>query len=47
MVVFSRYCKVLESDGSALSVRTALGFINRTLDDELAAQVSEAAALLV
>ena len=41
MAVFSRYSKVLESDGSALPVRTALGLINRTLDDVLAEQEGE------
>lgn len=32
MAVFSRYAQVLEADGSAMSVRTALQLINRELD---------------
>src|SRR5581483_4055156 len=32
MAVFSRYSKVVEADGSAMSVRTALGLINQVLD---------------
>jgi putative DNA methylase len=38
MAIFSRYAKVLESDGSPMSVRTALGLINQTLDEVLAEQ---------
>jgi putative DNA methylase len=38
MAVFSRYAKVVEDDGSATTVRTALGLINRMLDETLAAQ---------
>ena len=38
MAVFSRYSKVLESDGSAMTVRTALGLINQALDEVLAEQ---------
>ena len=38
MGVFSRYAKVIEADGSAMSVRTALGLINQSLDEILAAQ---------
>ncbi|HVD27194.1 MAG TPA: hypothetical protein VNC79_01670, partial [Mycobacteriales bacterium] len=38
MGVFSRYAKVLEADGSAMTVRTALGLINRVLDETLAEQ---------
>jgi len=38
MAVFSRYSKVVESDGSAMSVRTALTLINRALDEVLADQ---------
>jgi len=41
MAVFTRYSKVLESDGSAMSVRTALGLINQTLDEVLAEQEGE------
>ena len=36
--VFSRYVKVVEADGSAMSVRTALGLINQVLDETLAEQ---------
>ena len=38
MSVFSRHSSVLEADGSAMSVRTALGLINRVLDETLAEQ---------
>jgi len=38
MAVFSRYAKVVESDGSAMSVRTALTLINQALDEVLADQ---------
>lgn len=38
MAVFSRYSKVMESDGTAMSVRTALGLINQSLDEVLAEQ---------
>jgi len=41
MAVFSRYAKVLEADGSAMSVRTALGLINQVLDEVLAEQEGE------
>jgi putative DNA methylase len=41
MAVFSRYKKVLESDGSAMRVRTALGLINQTLDEVLSEQEGE------
>jgi putative DNA methylase len=41
MGVFTRYAKVLESDGSAMTVRTALGLINQTLDEVLAEQEGE------
>jgi len=33
MAIFSRYAKVLESDGSAMTVRTALQMINQALDE--------------
>jgi putative DNA methylase len=38
MAIFSRYAKVVEADGSAMMVRTALGLINRVLDEILAEQ---------
>jgi putative DNA methylase len=38
MAVFSRYARVLEADGSTMSVRTALGLINHALDEILAEQ---------
>ncbi len=38
MAVFSRYAKVVEADGSAMTVRTALGLINQALDEILAEQ---------
>jgi putative DNA methylase len=41
MAVFSRYAKVLEPDGSAMRVRTALGLINAALDEILAEQEGE------
>jgi putative DNA methylase len=41
IAVFSRYAKVLESDGSPMTVRTALGLINQTLDEVLAEQEGE------
>lgn len=41
MAVFSRYQKVLESSGSSMRVRTALGLINQTLDEVLSEQESE------
>ena len=36
MAVFSRYAKVVEADGRAMTVRTALGLIDRVLDETLA-----------
>ena len=41
MAVFSRYAKIVEADGSPMTVRTALGIINQTLDEILAEQESE------
>lgn len=41
MAVFSRYSKVVEADGSAMSVRTALALINQALDEVLAEQDGE------
>ncbi len=38
MAVFSRFAKVLESDGSSMTVRTALQLINQVLDEMLAEQ---------
>ncbi len=38
MAIYSRYSKVLEADGSPMSVRTALGLINQELDTYLAEQ---------
>jgi putative DNA methylase len=38
MAVFTRYSKVIESDGSPMTVRTALGIINQVLDEVLAEQ---------
>jgi len=41
MAVFTRYAKVIESDGSSMTVRTALGIINQSLDEVLAEQEGE------
>ncbi len=41
MAVFSRYSKVVEADGSAMPVRTALQIINQELDAYLAEQEGE------
>ena len=41
MAVFSRYAKVLEPDGSAMRVRSALALINQVLDEILAEQEGE------
>lgn len=41
MAVFSRYSKVLESDGTPMRVRTALQIINQALDEVLAEQEGE------
>jgi putative DNA methylase len=38
MAVFSRYAKVVEPDGSDMTVRTALSLINQALDDVLTEQ---------
>ncbi len=38
MAVFSRYAKVLEADGSRMTVRSALALVNQTLDEILAEQ---------
>lgn len=41
MAIFSRYAKVVEADGSAMSVREALALINKVLDEFLAEQTGE------
>jgi putative DNA methylase len=41
MAVLTRYAKVIEWDGSPMSVRAALGIINQVLDDVLAEQEGE------
>ena len=41
MAVFTRYAKTMEADGSPMTVRTALGLINQTLDEVLAEQEGE------
>ena len=41
MGVFTRFAKVVESDGTSMSVRTALALINQTLDEILAEQEGE------
>ena len=41
MGVYSRYSKVVESDGSTMGVRTALTLINQILDEVLAEQEGE------
>lgn len=41
MAVFSRYAKVVEADGSSMSVRAALTLINFALDEILAEQEGE------
>lgn len=41
MAVFSRYAKVVEADGSPMTVRTALQLINQALDEVLAEQEGE------
>lgn len=38
MAVFTRHAKVIESDGSPMTVRAALGIINQVLDEVLAEQ---------
>ncbi|MGK2886687.1 MAG: DUF1156 domain-containing protein [Rhodococcus sp. (in: high G+C Gram-positive bacteria)] len=39
--IFSRYAKVVEADGKAMTVRTALGLINETLAEVLSGEESE------
>jgi putative DNA methylase len=41
MAIFSRYERVIESDGSTMAVRTALALINQTLDEVLSEQEGE------
>ncbi len=41
MAIFSRYLKVIEADGSAMRVRSALQLINQALDGVLSEQESE------
>src|SRR5436305_4814075 len=41
MAIYSRYSKIVESDGSILAIRTALQLINRELDSVLAEQEGE------
>jgi putative DNA methylase len=41
MRVFSRYVKVVEADGSAMTVRIALGLINQVLDETLSEQEND------
>lgn len=41
MGIFSRYSKVIESDGKPMSVRAALGLINGALDEVLTEQESD------
>jgi len=41
MEIFSRFSKIIEADGSSMSVRTALGLINRVIDEYHSEQESE------
>jgi len=41
MAIFSRYSKVLEADGSTMTVRSALALINQVLDEYLTEQEGE------
>lgn len=41
MAIFTRYRKVIEADGSPMTVRTALALINQTLDEVLSEQEGE------
>lgn len=41
MAIYSRYSRVLEADGTPLTVRTALGLINAALDEVLEEQDAE------
>jgi putative DNA methylase len=41
MAVYTRYSKVLDSEGNTLSIRSAIALINQTLDEALAEQESD------
>ena len=41
MAIFTRYSRVLESDDSAMTVKTALQLINQALDEYLSEQEAE------
>jgi putative DNA methylase len=41
MAVFTRFAKVIETDGTPMSVRTALGLINQVLDEVLTEEEGE------
>ncbi len=41
IAIFSRYAKVVEADGNAMTVRTALGLINEVLAEVLSGEESE------
>ena len=41
IAIFSRYAKVVEADGSSMTVRTALGLINEVLSEVLSGEESE------
>ena len=41
IAIFSRYAKVVEADGSGMTVRTALSLINETLSEILSGEESE------
>jgi putative DNA methylase len=41
MAIYSRYSRILESSGKAMTVRTALSLINQTLTEVLSEQVDE------
>ena len=41
IAIFSRYSKVVEADGSSMTVRTALGLINEVLEEVLSGEESE------
>lgn len=41
MAIFSRYARVLEADGSAMTIRAALALINQALDEVVAEQEGE------
>lgn len=41
MAVFSRFARVIEADGEAMSMRSALALINQALDEQLAEQEAD------